>query len=242
MTLPSISTLYDVIDATWPAANMRAVGPFIVRQGKGGGSRVSATTLAQSNPNPDITVAENAMRTLGQHNLFMIQDGQDPFDGQLADAGYRVMDPVSLYAAPVDLICRQDVPHKTCFGAWPPLASQLEVWDRGGIGPERIAVMDRAKGAKTSILGRANDKPAGTVFAAIHDGCAMLHALEIHPDFRRLGLGRHLTVAVAKWAKAQGANHLALITTNANTGANALYSSLGMSVVGHYHYRIKTEG
>jgi ribosomal protein S18 acetylase RimI-like enzyme len=68
----------------------------------------------------------------------------------------------------------------------------------------------------------------------------MLHALEIDPAFQRQGLGRHLTRAVAIWAQSQGASHLSLLATKANIGANALYASLGMSVVGQYHYRIKT--
>ena len=100
--------------------------------------------------------------------------------------------------------------------------------------------MDRALGPKSTFLGRANDRPVGTVYAAIYDGIAMLHALEIDPAFQRQGLGRHLSRAVAIWAQSQGASHLSLLTTKANTSANALYASLGMSVVGQYHYRIKT--
>jgi hypothetical protein len=41
----------------------------------------------------------------------------------------------------------------------------------------------------------------------------------------------------AFWAQDQGASHLALAVTQGNTGGNALYSSLGMQVVGQYHYR-----
>jgi ribosomal protein S18 acetylase RimI-like enzyme len=42
----------------------------------------------------------------------------------------------------------------------------------------------------------------------------------------------------ATWAGRNGATHLALAVTRANAGANALYSSLGMEVVGQYHYRM----
>ena len=44
------------------------------------------------------------------------------------------------------------------------------------------------------------------------------------------------------WAAAQGATHLSVLCTNANDAANALYSSLGMELVGQYHYRIKKDG
>jgi GNAT superfamily N-acetyltransferase len=45
--------------------------------------------------------------------------------------------------------------------------------------------------------------------------------------------------AAARWAARQGAAELALLVTRKNVPANALYTSLGMSVVGSYHYRIK---
>ena len=42
-----------------------------------------------------------------------------------------------------------------------------------------------------------------------------------------------------QWAAEQGADRLALAVTQANSGAIALYTSLGMQPVGEYHYRIK---
>ena len=69
----------------------------------------------------------------------------------------------------------------------------------------------------------------------------MIHALEIAVEYRRRGLARHLTQAAAFWAQDQGANYLTLVTTQANAGANALYSSLGMTLVGQYHYRTLPE-
>ncbi|MFT5065886.1 MAG: ribosomal protein S18 acetylase RimI-like enzyme [Yoonia sp.] len=239
MTLPTVHTLYDVIDHTWPAAKIWTDGPFTLRRGGSGGSRVSAATLNGTTTDLDIVLAEQTMQDMSQPSLFMLKDGQDNFDAQLEAAGYIIKDPVNLYAAPIATLTQDRPPHKTCFSAWPPLAAQTEVWATGGIGPERLAIMDRALGPKSSFLGRTNDQPAGTVFAAIHGGIAMLHALEIDPEFRRQGLGRHLTRAVAVWAQSQGTSHLSLMTTEANTGANALYASLGMTVVGHYHYRIK---
>ena len=42
----------------------------------------------------------------------------------------------------------------------------------------------------------------------------------------------------AHWAKANGAHWMSVLCTQANKGANGLYASLGMQVVGQYHYRI----
>ena len=46
-----------------------------------------------------------------------------------------------------------------------------------------------------------------------------------------------MTTHAARWARTQGATHMAVLCTKANEGANALYTSLGLEVVGQYHYR-----
>ncbi|MEL7114853.1 MAG: GNAT family N-acetyltransferase, partial [Pseudomonadota bacterium] len=99
--------------------------------------------------------------------------------------------------------------------------------------------LDRAEGPKTSLLGRAKDQPAGTAFVAIHQGIAMIHAIEVTSALRRLGVARYILQCAAHWAQDQGATHLTLLVTKANAAANALYASLGMESVGQYHYRIK---
>ena len=99
--------------------------------------------------------------------------------------------------------------------------------------------MTRASAPKTSFLGRTQDRPAGTAFAAIHDGVAMLHALEILPAHRRRGLGAAMMRAAADWALDQGAATFSLLVTRENEPALGLYASLGFTAVGHYHYRAK---
>lgn len=229
-------SVYDLIDATWPAAAMHQVGPWTIRQGLGGGSRVSAAIATAPGAWLD---AEQAMRDIGQSPIFMIRPGDDELDAQLTAAGYMIKDPVTAYAAPVAGLAALDLPPKPAFQAWPPLAIQAEIWEAGGIGPARMAIMDRVSGPKTSFLGRVREQAAGCVFVASHGPDAMLHALEVLPDCRRQGLGRHLLIASARWAQAQGAQTLSLVVTRANTGANALYISLGMGVVGRYHYRVR---
>lgn len=232
---------YALIEATWPPVAVADVGPFVIRAGAGGGSRVSAATASGPVRADDLPLAEAAMAALGQPKLFMIRGGEAAFDALLAEAGYQVMDPVVVLAAPVTLLASKRPPPVSTFEVWPPLAIQAEIWAAGGIGPERLAVMDRAEGPKTSILGRAEDTPAGCAFVALHGAAAMLHAMEVAPPHRRRGLGGHMLRAAAFWAQAQGAETLALLVTEANAPARALYASLGMEPVGQYHYRIKRE-
>lgn len=241
MNLPSADKLYAVIDATWPPFAKRAVGPWTIRIDGKGGSRVSAATAEMMVHDSEIPEAETAMREAGQTPLFMIRQKDAGLDALLAARGYQVKDPVTLYAAPVDRIAIERPPPVTAFTVWPPLAVQVELWAAGGIGQGRRDVMDRARAPKTSLLGRLDDRPAGTVFVGMAADCAMIHALEISPPHRRRGLASALTRAAAFWAKAEGAAYLALVVTQANHGANLLYTSLGMTAVGQYHYRILPE-
>ncbi|MBI1418757.1 MAG: GNAT family N-acetyltransferase [Limimaricola sp.] len=229
------------LEATWPSAG-RVRGPrWQVRIGQGGGSRVSAATAEGVLRPSDIGLVAAAQAALGQPALWMIRPGDEALDAALAARGYAVKDPVTAYAGNVAAMAATPPPPVTAFEVWPPLAVQAEIWGTGGIGPERLAVMTRVAGPKTTFLGRVDDRPAGTAFVAAAGDVAMVHALEVAPAFRRKGLARHLMAAAARWAAGQGATHLALAVTRANDGANALYTSLGMGPVGQYHYRILPE-
>lgn len=237
MKTPGIEQLYDVIDATWPAAAIREMGPWLIREGQSGGQRVSAATAKRPVTGDEIAQAEKAMQDLGQPRLFQIREGQHQLDAMLVERGYVVVDPVNFWIAPVGDIATEFPPPVTAFSVWEPLAIQIDIWAAGGIGPGRIAVMNRAAEPKTSLLGRLNDSPAGTAFVAIHDGIAMLHALEVLPHQRKQGMARWFMRLAAFWARDNGATHLSVVCTQENAAANALYQSLGMSLVGQYHYR-----
>jgi GNAT superfamily N-acetyltransferase len=222
-----MSTDYAAVtEATWPSARTWRAGALTLRDGAGGGKRVSAATVDGDWSPEDLTAP-----------LFMIRAGEDALDAALDARGYKVVDPVWVYTAPVDQISQGPLPYATAMACWPPLAIQAELWAQGGIGPERLDVMGRVAGPKTSILGRTKDQPAGTAFVACHADCAMIHAIEVAPALRRHGVARNMLWAAAHWAQSQGATELSLLVTKANAGANALYASLGMQIVGHYHYR-----
>ena len=229
--------LFAALDGTWPAAHYTRHGPWLLRAGQGGGSRVSAATAEGMVEEADLAEAETAMSAMGQSPLVMVRPGDGPLDALLERRGYAVKDPVIAYACPVRHLTDVTLPRVTVLPVWEPLAIMREIWEEAGIGPARLAVMERAKGPKTGLLARYNDKPGGTGFVALHHGVAMLHALEILPHQRQQGLGKWMMRAAAHWAAEHGAHTLAVVCTRANDGANALYSALGLSVVGQYHYR-----
>jgi len=70
MTLPSVQRLYQAINTTWPARATRQEAGWEIRDGAGGGKRVSAVTLAQTEL-PDIDWVEARLSEQGQEHLFM---------------------------------------------------------------------------------------------------------------------------------------------------------------------------
>jgi GNAT superfamily N-acetyltransferase len=238
MTLPSAHDLYAVTEATWPPARRFDAGPWVIRDGQGGGSRVSSATAVGPVTGPDIALMEARMAALDQPPLVMIREGEADLDAALEHAGYRIVDPVVLYAAPVASLAHPPPPI-SAYAHWPRLAAVEEIWARGGIGPARLAVMDRAGGPKAAVIARTEDTPAGAAYVAIHGRTAMIHAIEVAERHRRKGAARNMIGAASCWARDAGATMFSLVVTERNAGARALYASLGMRAVGNYHYRRK---
>jgi GNAT superfamily N-acetyltransferase len=209
-------TLAEVMEATWPPAARQSCGPFLLRDGQGGGKRVSAATVEGPWQQDDLIRAEAAM---GAHALFLIRAGDEFLDAALAARGYRVVDPVIAYEALVEDLIGEGPRRMTAFPHWPPMQIARQIC------------------AKLVILGRANDRASGVAFVACHGAQAMLHALEVVPALRRQGSAQDMLRAAAGWALAQRAVSLSLVVTEANGPARALYARMGMHEVGRYHYR-----
>jgi len=238
-TWDDFGDILTALEETWPAADRQTIGPWIIRDGQGGGKRVSAATPNSSWTHDDIQTAESAMKSLKQTPLFMITDQDQDLDHALAHAGYKIIDPVNIYSTAIDTLTTKRPPKVSMFSVWPPLAIEIDMWAEGGIGAPRINVMNRVQGPKTSILARWNDHPAGVGFAAIHGIDAYVHAVEIRAHQRHQGVASWLMKQAAFWASEQGATRINVACTKANAAANALYHSIGMKVVGEYHYRTK---
>lgn len=229
--------LAAVMEATWPPRHSHRLGPWTIRDGAGGGKRVSAASAGAEVSAADLPQAEAAMRAIGQPALFLIRPGDAALDDLLAARSYARIDPVLAYAAPVSRF--DPPPAMTSFPHWPPMEIARVLWELAGIGPARLAVMHRVQGPRTALLARARDRAAGVAFVALDGDIAMLHALEVAPGQRRQGCAGHLLQAAAVWAADNGATTLSLVVTEANAPARALYVSAGMEVVGQYHYRVE---
>lgn len=241
--LPDARRIIAAMLATWPAATVTQAGAWTIREGKGGGNRVSCATENWPVTEADLPTAKSAMQALGQRPQVMIRPGEDGLDRLLENHGYRVVDPTNLYAiSSAELAGDGQLPMGGGYAMWPPLHKIREVWENGGIDAARQAIMERTPAPKTAILVRRGDYTGGAAFVAIQDGIAMVHALHVLPDQRRKGAARQILKQAAIWAERHGAAITALAVTQGNTAANPLYAALGMSLVGKYHYRIADEG
>jgi ribosomal protein S18 acetylase RimI-like enzyme len=231
--------LVQVMQATWPPLRSWRAGPWIMRDGAGGGKRVSAATVDGAWCVDDVPTAESAMRAMAQQPLFLIGEGDTALDAALAARGYAIIDPVVAYKAPVAQFAQPAF--MTTFPHWPPLSIAESIWADCGTDAARFAVMRRAQGNKTVILSRVADHPSGVAFVACHGTVAMLHALETLPAYRRQGSARNILHAAGHWAAAQGVATLTLVVTQANVAARHLYEGLGMQIAGRYHYRQRND-
>lgn len=241
MTAPaplSQAEIFAAVDGTWPAHASHAIGPWLLREGRGAGKRVSAATALAPVTEADIAAAEAAHREFGQVPLFQIRPGDAALDAALARRGYHIVDPVQIMAAPVTAF-PAPIPMRA-FAHWPPLAMAADVWLETGINAERQAVMRRAAGPAAAVLGRSpehSNRVAGAAFVALDGRAAMVHAVEVLTDQRRQGTAYQMLCEAARWSHSKGAEWLTLVVVTQNAGAIALYASLGMVVVGQYHYR-----
>lgn len=237
---PDTDSLWKASAATWPPAAIQRIGPWIIRRGDGGGSRVSAASLAETGREPDdeaLVMAEKAMAELGQPPIFSVPADGVALDEALARRGYDVASPTVALVTDARRFERPD-PMKAILCSH-PLARMSEIWAEGDILAPRLAVMDRAVSPKAYLMARYKDRPSGAAFVACSGDIAFMHALHIRPQNRRVGLGNALTARAANWAAEQGAGTLALLVTRQNAAAIGLYEGMGFEEAGSYHYRVK---
>ena len=236
----SEKAVFEVVDATWAPFARHSVGPWVLREGRGGGQRVSTASCDGTVTERDIADAARAMGGLGQTPLFMVREDQPDLDQHLADAGYQIKDPVDVLAMDARVLARRHEPGLSSIFTSYPMAMLAEIWAAGGIGLGRLDVMRRVAVPKTFVMGRFQARAAGAAFVGLSDGVAMAHAVEVLVRDRRQGVAERMMAASAWWAVQQGADVFSVLTTRANTGAQKLYRKMGMETVSQYHYRIKT--
>ncbi len=236
---PDADSLFRSVDATWPPHRIWQQDGWTFRDGRGGGKRVSAATLATAPDRADTEVAVRIMAEMDQPDLFMIRPQDVALDRQLSETGYTVIDPVTVLVAPLSAMTRE-APTRVPLFVQEPTRDMAEVWRAGGIGPARLDIMRRCTLTKTCVALKEDGHTAAVAFTACDDGLVMCHAVEVLAGFRRRGLGRDIMLAILDWARGQQAHSISVLTTRANTAALTLYDGMGMGEITGYHYRIRS--
>ncbi|WBU62988.1 GNAT family N-acetyltransferase [Paracoccus aerodenitrificans] len=229
-------SLERAFEESWPAAEYIETGGLRTGRGLGGGMRVSSTRPTGSECHEDdIDRAVEIHQGWSQNPAFRVPEGH-PLEEILKTRDWQPNTRTLILSAAVTELADRDIPPVTSFAIWPPLAIQKELWTEQGIGAARQEIMSRVELPKTSILGRIDDRAAGTAFVAAARDHAALHALEVIETQRRKGLAGWIVRNAAFWAQQQGCKTMFLAVTAQNRPAIALYKTLGFSEIAAYHY------
>ena len=231
--LPDAARVLRAVRATWPPSSLARIGPFDLPAERDGTRRATSARLVEGATATAEDVA--AVEAARPGTVFGTLDGaEDAVAELLAARGYAMTGVSDLMAGPVPPA--GDLPPVSGFAHWPPLAICDALWDAHGNDAVRRAPLLRAPEPRTAVLSRHQDRAAGALFCAVHDGMAVLHLVLTLPRFRRQGVGRLLLGHTAAWARANGAAHLALPVEASNSAAVALYEGAGLLRRGGYRY------
>ncbi|QEM81000.1 GNAT family N-acetyltransferase [Halomonas binhaiensis] len=236
------TALAAACEATWPATEYAKAGGFSVGRGLGAGGRVSSARAIGDWQESDIDAVIAVHQHWQQAPLFRVVDDEQRLIVALEARGFQCENPTVVMETATVELATVALPRGMASSIWPPSESQRDIWAAGNIGPQRQAVMERVKGAKAAILGQVEGCSAGAAFAAIAQGVAMVHCVEVLPDWQRRGVASRMMHQAALWAAEQGASRLALAVGRENMAAIALYRRLGLREVAGYRYYSPPEG
>lgn len=102
---------------------------------------------------------------------------------------------------------------------------------------ERVARIGSQPAGAAWLVAEADGKVVGSLRLIPPEPRFLLHIrnlyIEIHRDWRGIGLGAAMIRHAARWAEAQGVELIALSVLDSNPRARALYSRLGFEITGH---------
>ncbi|MEM6357241.1 MAG: GNAT family N-acetyltransferase [Pseudomonadota bacterium] len=240
-------------DATWPGERIEWIGGWKLRFTEGAGSRAASAWAAEAEaPMEPTAIAARigeVTRAYGRAGLrprFQIWPGDTQIDQALETAGWERYDrsllmirpaipPIELPPPGPDAV--REGREAMAVVVRTPIALLDEVWQEGGVGPARRAVLDRSQGPKAIFLGRVGMQPAGAVAMTLDGEVGITQALWVVPAARRSGLASVLMAAASRFAADAGASVIAHAVLEENMPAVRLYERLGFRPFGAYHYR-----
>jgi N-acetylglutamate synthase len=245
----SIDDLEHAAAPGWRAVEEERLGAWLLRAASGFTGRANSA-LAAGDPGRPLSDAIDAVRswyaTRGLPPMIAVpypsgQPGESVIDRLLADLGWTIRADAATVmtaepASVAGLVGQPDVPVN--FEAQPGQSWLARYHYRGQDLPP-VAVQLLTSAPWQAFASVQSDGDTLAIGRVAGDGdWAGLTAIEVGAHWRRQGLGRAVTGALAACAAARGVTGLYLQVTDDNHGARALYRKLGFTDHHGYHYRI----
>jgi ribosomal protein S18 acetylase RimI-like enzyme len=245
MPAQSFETIQELELNAWPdLLNIQRDG-WRVRLAAGFTGRANSTTALIRNAqlsDGDLTEIEAIYARHGLATQVRITELVAPeFEARLAERGYQIKNASEFQSVRLDKTFDRD-----------PL---VQVGDRPSI--DWIESFGRLTGrtdfkteTMAAILGRillpvgfAQFVEGGAVRAVgmgvVDRGLMEIQSIAVDASFRQRGLGRRIVSSLLAWGQDAGAGEAILSVAATNAPAIRLYSSLGFTRFGGYHYRVK---
>lgn len=248
--------------ATWVSLRTEIVGPWRVGLSHGFTRRGNSALLAQTASATQAVAAldevERVYASAGRPTIVRVGTHRSPapapdaLTAELAARGYRTVSTTKVLTAPAPGAPDRngDLAHQGPDGSSVgPEGVRVhtadrpdDAWLRGWLGTKAAAGgvdLDLARRLLTGspawyLTATDADGVVGTIRAAVASSWVGLSCLVVEPRARRRGFGRHLTRAAL--GARHGADRAFLQVEAHNTGALALYRSLGFAEVDEYAY------
>jgi len=227
----------------WPAQATANVAGWLWRYSGGGSQRansVSPLDFAGADVEAAIAEAEQLYGARGAAPMFQVCDVVAPadLDQRLARRGYRLQEPCTCLAKPIDGAATTPAGIEVADRAG---EDWLSVYFTGVTISRRAAapaILSRVPAPAAFLLWRQGGRPISVALAVAHDGVVIAECVATHPEHRRQGASAQIMRALEAWGVAHGARVAALQAVAANAPAQALYAKLDYHPVGGYHYRV----
>ena len=241
-----VLALEEVAALGWPATETRWLGRWLLRAAEGWTGRGnSVLPLGDPGLPLDEALAEVTAwyGARGLPGRFTIPTpARELLDGALAQRGWTSYNPTAVLTGDVEMLLRR-LPALPTSGVVTIAAEPDEDWlslyhYRGGTSLPPVArrVLAGAREPAFAVLRDAAGRPLAIARGSVDEGWVGVTAVEVDADHRRQGLGTAVMRVVLDWAAERGAVSTYLQVAEDNTGALALYDTLGYTRHHGYHY------
>lgn len=244
LTRAEIVRLEEMNFNAWPALKSAHYDGWLLRCTGGDSRRVNSVNPLSEGVLPladKIAAAEAIYERWGRAAAFRLTPLADTgLDDALAARGYEIEGPSFVQLADVTA---GSVPTSVSIldrpdDAWIEAAAGIRALDGSAL--ETFAAQHRAVGVVSGwALALDQGRPAGVGVVAVERGWAGLHGIYVAKAARRLGLARHISLALLAFAHAKGARRAWLQVEQTNAAALPLYAALGFRTAYAYHYRVR---